>query len=717
MTPDAIRIHFAAICIALLAFDWNGSRCAEPTWPESRFVERSDRAIQKSWAPLSDELSANDLFDLELVELMEVEVNSVTKQPQSWFASAAAVYVIDREQIRRSGARRIPELLRRVPGVQVARIDSTRWAITARGFASRFANKLLVLIDGRSVYHPLFSGVFWDVQETLIDEVERIEVARGPGGTLWEANAVNGVINIITRSAAESTGTLLRVGGGGETPLRGALRFGDSLGRGAPSDGAYRVFASYLEEDSTRLESSGDDGPDQAAQERVGFRVDLNPDQRRHLMLQGELYRSERGAITELAAASEPLRPQVRSDELAEGGHLLARWEEKLRAESGYSLQLYFDRRRRETAAYDVRLDSFDLDFQHHFRPRSDHLLTWGAGVRVTRDEGQGSETLTLDPNERQTQLWSAFVQDQIDLAGPELRLTVGTKLEHNPFSGAEWQPSLRLGWHPEPRHFFWSAVTRALRTPSRSDVDVRVKGSIPLALARNPLDPSAGSLPGYLELVGSEHFRAEEQIAYELGYRFRDADRFSLDLTLFSARYRNLQDFAASDRLRCSPSGLPYPGCAGDDDVVFIEADFVNGLNANASGIELSANWYPAPNLDFELGYSYLAIDQDGDGSEPYNEDLNPPHQLRFSAFWEPTPNLELALLTRYVDRLEEDQIADYIATDARIGWRLSRSAQLELIARNLFDPAHIEFESDLLRSPRSEIERSLFLGLRLEH
>ena len=481
---------------------------------------------------------------MTIEELMNIQVYSVSRKLQRVQDSAAAVFVITGEDIRRSGATSIPEALRMAPGIDVARIDGNKWAITSRGFNSQFANKLLVLIDGRSVYTPLFSGVFWDVQDTLLEDVDRIEVIRGPGAALWGANAVNGVINILTKTAKQSQGGLLTAGAGNVENGFGGARVGGKRGDTL----FYKAYAKYFNRDGG-LDARGNEGSDQWNLLHGGFRLEWEPSERGQFNVQGDIYGGKVGQRLTAADLSSPSLTRTfdeRSD--VSGGNVLGRWTRKLTDGSEFRLQAYYDRTGRQIGEARLSQDIFDVDFQHRFRVGERQEILWGLGARMSRDRFEGGTMFVLDPVHGREHMFSGFVQDEIDLLPRLLRLTLGTKIEYNRHSDFEFQPNARLIWTPDPRHSLWGAVSRAVRTSSRADRDISI--DIVVLPAGAPGNPFPAPL--LVTVKGNPEFDSEKLIAYETGYRFRPTDRLSLDGTLFFNEY---------DKLRTGVPGTPIPG------------------------------------------------------------------------------------------------------------------------------------------------------------
>lgn len=427
-----------------------------------------------------------DLTQLSLEELMNIQVTSVSKKSEPLSRAAAAIFVITQEDIRRSGAQSLPEVLRLAPGIEVARVDAHSWAITSRGFNDRFANKLLVLVDGRTVYTPLFSGVFWEAQDLMMEDIERIEVIRGPGATLWGANAVNGVINIITRSARDSQGILLTAGAGTEEPGFGAVRYGTRL-----ADDVYlRAHGRYRTHDGS-LRLDGRPAEDDWRAAGGGFRLEWGPTADRGLTVQGDFYRDRFHQRYTLTSFLPPHSWEVPGINQVEGENFLVRWGHLLPDASRLQLQFYWDRSRNESVIFNERRSTMDFDLQHQIRLTESQELVWGFGYRTSGDRIAPTSTIQLDPDRRRTHLFSAFAQNEVELVADRLQLMVGSKFEHNDFTGFEIQPGLRLAWTPKPEQTFWGSVSRAVRTSSRAEHDVRINGAILPPGTVHPLLPA----------------------------------------------------------------------------------------------------------------------------------------------------------------------------------------------------------------------------------
>jgi iron complex outermembrane receptor protein len=492
----------------------------------------------------------DDLTKMTLEDLMDVEVTSVSKKAEKLSDAAAAIFVITQEDIRRSGVTSIPEALRMAPGIEVARIDENKWAITSRGFNRRCANKLLVLIDGRTVYTPLFSGVYWDIQDTLLEDLDRIEVIRGPGAALWGANAVNGVINIITKQANNTQGGLVSGGSGTEERGFASGRFGGLIGK----EVYYRVYAKYSERDpfesfAVPNLSHGDfnipsgsclhchDRLNTQKRERNGwetlqggFRLDWQRTSSDSLTLQGDIYGSNSGESLTVASFTYPFARDFTNEPSKAGGNILARWKYSFCNSSDMALQLYYDRTEGGEASAKEFRDTFDLDFQYRFAPNKRQEVMLGLGYRYTREDFEDSFTYLLYPQSRDDQLFSTFIQDEIEIMPSRLRLILGSKFEHNDYTGFEIQPNARLLWKPHALHTLWAAVSRAVRIPSRAEHDIQINALVlPPGISQNP-----GPLPVLVSFFGNNDFDSEELLAYEIGYRTLIHDLVSIDVAAF---------------------------------------------------------------------------------------------------------------------------------------------------------------------------------------
>ncbi|MCD6394088.1 MAG: TonB-dependent receptor, partial [Planctomycetes bacterium] len=506
------------------------------------------------------------MFEMPIEELMNVEVTTVSKQDDTLFKTPAAVTVLTSEDIRRSGHQSIPEVLRMVPGIHVAKIDSNKWAITSRGFNHMYAGKLLVLIDGRSVYTPLFSGVYWDVQDVMLEDVERIEVIKGPGGTLWGANAVNGIINIITKNAGDTQGTLVTGGMGTEERAFSSLRHGGKLGENA----CYRAYVKYFDRDEA-VYANGSHANDRSDALRGGFRIDWDKGQD-HVTLQGDLYDGH--SAQRIRLTSPGLNFQRDDNPDVSGWNVLTRWTRRYSDSSDMSLQFYYDRTERYAINLGESRDTFDVDFQHRFQLLDGHNLIWALGYRHTGDNIDNTYTVAFSPSSRDDTLFTGFVQDEIAIVDDLLKLIVGTKVEKNDYTDYEFQPSARLLWTPDERNTFWTAFTRAVSTPSRCYTDMTMKfNEIPVAM----------------QFTGNPGLKSQEVKSYELGYRVTPKENVFLDCSLFYNEY---------DRL-----------FAQENNPTALDQIYDNTLYGETYGAETAAHWRVSQDWRLAGGCSFLKM------------------------------------------------------------------------------------------------------------
>ena len=629
---------------------------------------------------------------------MNVQVVSAAKQAQRLSDTAAAVYVIGRDDIRRSGVTSVPEALRLAPGVQVARIDANKWAISIRGFNGRYANKLLVLVDGRSIYTPVFAGVYWEVQDLLLEDIERIEVIRGPGASLWGSNAVNGVINILTRRAAD-TGNLVSVTAGSPENTVVGVRHGGALG----DEARYRVSGKYLKQGGL-LDARERDAEDGWRLGSGNFRLDWAPSGRDSVTLQGGLYDGEMRQNLTVPSFAPPYSRLERDDAEMSGGHLQGRWERALSDTSRLSLQLYYQNQRRDDAILGTDIDTYDLEFQHSFALGERNALVWGLGYRRYRDDYRPTALGSMTPSKLDYDLFSAFVQDRISLVPRELELTLGARLERNDFTGWEFQPNARLLWTPHPRHRLWGAVSRAVRTPSRAEDGM----ALDLTVYRAP----PFNLPILLELRGDSAFASETLTAYELGYRVLPSERLSLDVAAF---YNDYDDLRAA-RIRPDLATVV-------DGNLQIPSLFANALQGRTHGFELAANWRAADHWQLQLAYSYLRVsvaNKPGiSGTFSFLETTSQPrHQVSLVSRVDLRDDLDFDLWLRYTDQLparsfgslgNTPAVADYFSLNARLGWRPRKDLELSLVGTNLLGPTHFEFIQETYPFPE-QVERTVY-------
>ncbi len=627
--------------------------------------------------------------DLDIDQLINLTVTSVGKKEQSLASAPAAVFVLTQEDIHRSGVTTIPEALRMVPGLEVARLDGHNWAISSRGFNDLFANKLLVMVDGRSVYTPLFSGVYWDVQDTVMEDLDRIEVVRGPGGALWGANAVNGVINIISKSAKQTQGGLVSGGGGTEETAFGSMRYGGKLGENT----WYRVFGKYSNRDNSAL-PNGDEANDRSQMARGGFRVDWEPAAPNRITFQGDFYGGWMDQLFTLPTLTSPFVEQYPRVVHVWGADVLGRWTHDFSDGNQLQVQSYYDHTHRDAGIFAEDRDTFDVDAQHRFALGGRNELVWGLGYRLTSDHvAKESFTISFEDDRRADQLFSAFVQDEVTLVQDRLKLTLGSKFEHNDYTGVEVQPSARLMWTPHERHSVWAAVSRAVRTPSRVDRGLRLNAVV-----------IPGAPPTVVGIFGDRDFKSEELLAYEIGYRVRPHDRLSLDLTTFFHDYANLTTTEQG-----APFFEPSPAPAH----VVLPLSFSNKASGHVYGFEAAAMAQLADWWQLRAGYTFLEsrlrLDSNSTAAPP-SEHSDPHHQVFAHSSMNLPGRLKFDAMARYVDALSDLGVPSYVSLDLRIAWEPRKNLELSLVGQNLLDEGHPEFKSNSLRVQGAEIQRGFY-------
>ena len=598
----------------------------------------------------------DDLASLSLESLMNIDVVSVSKRSEPLQQSPAAVFVLDGGTIIRSGVKSIPEALRLIPGVQVARLDSHSYAITARGFNSTVADKLEVLMDGRSLYTPLFSGVFWDAQDTLMDDIARIEVIRGPGAALWGANAVNGVVNIVTKTAADTQGGFEQVGGGGEFDGFAAWRYGGKVA----ALGHYRVYAKTTHYAAQEVAGPGDAG-DAGQNDQLGFRSDLRLNERDTLTLQGDLYK---GIIQ---------NPTSSKDEFASGHNFISRWKRGYDDNSDTEVQFIYDQSSRNNRTnFAEDRNTYDLDIKQRFTVGERQNFVVGGGYHITDDniDNLTPAIIKFVPSSRKDKTLDIFVQDQIELIKDTLHLTLGAKYENNDYTGDEFQPSARFSYIINDRNTAWGAVSRAVRIPNRLD---------------HTVDIFSGAI------LGDEYFTSEEVIAYELGYRTILSSQLSADVAAFYNEYDELRAF--SDNF-ANPQSLPIR--------------FVNEGAGRTQGLELTLRWEPLPTVKVLVSYQYFDMDVAAiygsrDVNVASNDENDPNNQVNLRLDWDLSDKWSLQTRARWVDSLDDVGIKAYSAVDISSIWRVSSTVELSLVGSNLLDPQHAEY------SGGKEIARSV--------
>lgn len=613
---------------------------------------------------------------LGIEELLAQPVSSVLRKEQSLRRAPSAVYVLKNDDIRRAGATSIQEALRLVPGLTVLRQNSSTWAVTARGFDSNGSAKLLVLIDGRSVYSPLFSGVFWDVQDVALEDIDRIEVIRGPGAVSWGENAVNGVINIITKSAQETQGGRIVVGGGQAENAIAQARYGDKLS----NDTYYRVYVKHNSRDelqSPRMEGGADDEWNMT---RGGFRLDSNLSDDSSFMARGEIYGGKshtRADVIESFAPPFTVNRKYSTD--LSGGNIVLRYNRAFSENSQLRLQAYYDRTERDSINFGERRDTFDFEAQHRYAASSTHDIVYGANYRVSYDDVGESLGVQFDDLHRSDHPITAFVQDEITLVPDRWSIIPGTKAGVNDYTGFEIQPALKTVFTPSSSDTWWASVSRAVRIPARIDDDIR------LNVAPNI---GADGLPNVFGVIGNRDFDAEKLIAYEIGYRAQPSDTFYFDVATFYHDYEDLLSFEAEPPFLES---VPMPTHL----VTPFRLD--NNLEGASYGVELASMWRALEYLQLKATYSYINVDF---AAEPGSLDTfsnvierrTPHHQATFRIHVDLPGNIQVGSLFYYTDAIPSYNVKSSIRSDLRLAWQPSDSTAVELIGQNLFRAVHRE-------------------------
>jgi iron complex outermembrane recepter protein len=635
-------------------------------------------------------------LEMDLAQLMQVTVTSVSKKPQTLADTAAAVYVISQEDIRRSGVTSVPEALALAPGLHVARISASKWSISSRGFAGYTSNKLLVLMDGRSLYTPAYSGTWWDSQNTLLEDIERIEVIRGPGGTIWGANAVNGVINIITKKAQATEGTMVRaMVGNGEQGV--AAREGFKIDEATFG----RIYATTSNYDSNVLSNSllgnsSQDANDDWYNIQSGFRLDGVVGTQNEWNVQGDVYKIDGNQIVyPYWSDSPPYLSANRGDFSTRGGNIVGSWQHRFASDSSLTFKTYYDNNNRKESYYEQSFNTLDLDLQYEFALGTWNNLTSGLGYRHV--DGNFADNYQVTIPDQNQDLYSAFLQDQIKLIDRQLWLTLGTKYEHNDFTGSEWQPSARLLWKPDEDQSIWTSVARAVRTPSM----VERTGRLTLASFPTPVGT------GRMNLQGDSEFDSETLVAYEAGYRWQARKNLTFDIAAYYNDYDGLYAVVRDTNPR-------------DPDF-----HFRNGQEGKGHGVEFIANWQASSQLSLSFTYNWQELDlkyKDPltigglDGSKQRID--SPRHQAALRTSFDFNENWQSNLWLRYVDSFDGRDSVDSTSNipipsqfycDANLIWKPVKNIEIMLAGQNLLNSSQLQYVAQLIVPP-TEIERMVY-------
>jgi iron complex outermembrane receptor protein len=646
--------------------------------------------------PAAQAATQRDLSQVSIEDLMNIKVTSVSKKEQKMSQAAAAIFVITQEDIRQSGATNIPDLLRMVPGLDVSQINANSWAVSARGFNEQFTNKLLVLIDGRAVYTPLLGGVNWDTQDVPLEDIDRIEVIRGPGATIWGANAVNGVISIATKRAADTPGALVTAAGGTKGQAQSMVQYGGAIKRKID----YRVFADYLSYGSLPAVGGGS-GEDNWNLLHGGFRADSKFSSSDSLTVQGDLFTGQEGAtIIHIFSIDPPVVGNLNADNQLSGGNLLGRWNHTFSSRSDTTFQFYFDNYARTGPEARENRNTIDFDFSHHWYWGARQDVIWGAGYRRTWDKTVGTVDQAFNPPDTNLQLFNFFVQDTFTLRPDRLFLTAGSKIENSYFTSYEVEPSVRLAWTPSNWLTIWSAVSRAGRSPTRRDSGLNA------ALAAFP-DPEGSSTPVEVILFGNPRFLPEHVLAYEAGFRAQPNGRLSIDVSSFFNRYDHLESHELGpETFQATPAPARF----------VIPIVFGNLLYGTTEGGEISANlrltdrWTLNPSYAFfEMHLHNKPLSQDT-FSVPEYEGSSPQHQARLRSHVDLSHGLSWDASANFISALAVQGVPSYTRIDTQLRWKFSERAELNLVGQNLLQDHHLESLDQLTLVNSSLITRSAY-------
>ncbi len=610
------------------------------------------------------------------------EIFSLSKKKENAFDAPSAAYILGSEEIRRSGATSIPEALRLVPGLQVARISGNQWAISARGFNSQYSNKLLVMIDGRVIYSPIFSGVGWDLHDYVMEDIDRIEVVRGPGGTIWGANAVNGVINIITKSAIQTQGVYLSQIVGTLDKSITEVRYGGKTNK----DDDYRVYAKKAVRDGLD-KVSGISNDDSNNQNRAGFRYDISSIKNSSISVHGDVFAGEAKSYFNASPISN------QNNKNSNGGNLVVNWDRKISKKSNFTLNTYIDYDRFSMPILKRSATTYDIDLQHFYNFSKENQFVWGVGYRRIDDEIKSGSIsngaiipLNYTPSSLNSYVYSGFIQDKIGLIADELYLTLGSKFMVNNFTGFEYQPNAKLAYYPARNQTLWASVSRAVRTPTRAEAGLNL-------------------LNGAQK--GSNQYESEDLIAYELGYRIKPTSRISIDATSFFNKYTSLRTFERVSTGKYNVANNGY---------------------GESYGFELSTKWQATKDWKLEAAYDFLKINLHTEGYSTDStssfglqlaEGQSPSNQFKLKSFYNITPKVEFDNIMYYVEHLSlgtanytnaSGHIPGYFRFDTRLGYLPTRNLDLSVGIQDLLDQTHSEFRAGLFNN-QTQIGRTIYV------
>lgn len=637
-----------------------------------------------------------NLSTMSIEALMELQVTSVSRRSEPLSRAAAAISVITQEDIRRSGATSIPELLRMVPGMEVAQMDSSTWAISARGFNTQYATFMLVLVDGRTVYDPSFNGVRWDVQDTALEDIDRIEVICGPGAALWGQNAVNGVINITTKKASETQGGLLSVAAGNLQTANATVRWGGTAG----SKGHYRIFGKYFNLQEQDL-ASGARASDGWYNRRMGFRGDWDLSDRDSFTVLGGGYLGlERHLENQILSLLPPIQQAATNPVHTNGFDVLMRWQRTFSTRSDMMLQAYQNHTDWRDPNIGERRNTGDIEFQQHVAVKNRHDLIWGLGLRHTVGYTSGNFHINFTPRVDRNTTVSLFAQHQMTLLPGRLYFISGARFTYDDYTGPEIQPDGRLLWTPRANHSFWLALSRPISEPAFSSSSVRYSQSV---------SPGPGGVPILAAVLGSPTIGDENTLSVQGGYRGRLSQRLSLSAAGFYSRYKGV---------RSGNLGTPFLETDPPPAHLVLPLYLQNSIRGQTHGLELSANWQVRSRLRFAASYTLLSINlrndlSSGAVSATSTAGTSPQNQFQIHSYVSLPRQWEWDTSLYQIGRLPTDNIPAYTRVDTRLGWRFAESASLSLAGKNLLQPRHFEFGPSTGTINAVQIKRSGYVKL----
>jgi iron complex outermembrane recepter protein len=690
-----LRKHAAVSAAALLsAACMAGAPATQPaTMPATEPSTQQPMELPRQTPPAPTRAGSDDLTRLSLEDLMNVEVTSVSRQKQRIADAPAAITVINQEDIQRSGITNLPDLMRLVPGMDVARVDANKWLVDARGnFSGLFADDLLVMMDGRTLYSPLFGGVFWDQQDYILQDLQRIEVIRGPGATLWGSNAVNGVINITTKDARDTQGWLIN-GLAGNQEQNAAVRLGGQI----DDSTFFRVYGKFRNFDDF-VTAADQDAHDGWQDYRGGFRVDRYASPHDTLTLQGDVYTSRQSEQVLVPVLGPPFASLTNDLYNSSGANVLARWKHEISDTADFSLQMYYDQFARDQAFFDYKQHIYDIDFQSRFALTKHQEIVWGFGGRLDTDRTEGGVFGAFIPPRQDNYLLSAFVQDGISIVPDRLVWFIGSKFEYNNYTHMEYQPSTRLLWTPDSHNTIWGAVSRAVRIPARWEN----------SLSLNATDtPTPVGIPAQVQTVGNPSLKSEQLTSFELGYRVEPVKTVSFDLAAFFNHYDHMH----------STEPLPTSFVATPTPHVLVPLIAGNNISGETFGAELAANWQVNPKWRLSGSYSFAQFQFHTKGLDPTteasNENSSPRNQFQLHSYYDIMRNLQLNSSLYYVERTSggatDGAAPSLFRADLSMTWRPRENLEITGGVANIFDDRHPEFGTSSVFM-NSEVPRTYF-------